>query len=216
MISKTGVITAAVAFAGWASISSAAFMVEAHPTGKANANFTFDTAPGTSTTPSTAAGVQATGSRFGGTGSAIDNYYFSYTPGTSADNTVFAAGTNLGNSNSATGLAGGVSGTYRVYFTTPATTSATSNSTFTITNDDASVVQVVNTGNTPAENAWLLLATVGLTAGSTYTVTQTSGDSTFTSQRTHGVMWEFVAPIPEPTSFALLGLAVPAILRRRR
>jgi hypothetical protein len=113
-------------------------------------------------------------------------------------------------------LVGGVSGTYRVYFTTPATASVTSNSTFTITNDNANVVQVINTGNTPAENAWLLLGTVDLTAGTTYTVTQTSGDSTFTSQRTHGVMWELVTPVPEPTSLAAIGLAGAAVLGRRR
>jgi hypothetical protein len=209
---------AALATMGCGSLASAAFIVEGHPTGKANANFTFDTAPGTSTTPSTAVGLQGTGSRFGGTGTAIDNYYFSYTPGTNADNTVFTLGTDLGNSNASTGLVGGVSGTYNVYFTTPLTASVTSDSTFTITSDDANVVQVVNTGNTLAENAWLLLATVDLTAGTTYTVTQTSGDSSFTSQRSHGVMWELVteAPVPEPATAGLLLIGGAALALRRR
>jgi uncharacterized protein YjbI with pentapeptide repeats len=47
-----------------------------------------------------------------------------------------------------------------------------------------------------ANHAWKLLGTVHLTAGSTYTVTQTSNADSFVSQRAHGVMWELT---PEPS-----------------
>ena len=61
----------------------------------------------------------------------------------------------------------------------------------------------------------MLLGTVQLTAGNTYTVTQTAANLLFTSMRSSGVMWE-AAPVPEPTLLSLLALPMLSLLHRRR
>src|SRR5262245_26547931 len=144
-LKRTTTLLALAALLRLAAPAHAAFIVEGHPTGKANAtNFAFvpgagnGTAASTSTTPSTAVGLSATGSIFGSNNTiagVVDVYRFSYTPGTNADNTVLAAATSLGNSQAvdadgagagvpvyatvpqlATGITGGASGIYNVYF----------------------------------------------------------------------------------------------------
>jgi hypothetical protein len=209
-----------------------AFMVETRPGGKAVVNFRLGgntTTVGTSTATSGAIGRTANiGSVFGGDGSPSDTYVFRYTPGPDADNTTFAAGTALGSvtgfpgeGNVSSGLTGGVSGIYRVYFTTPESINVANPSCdFTITQDGEPIVLDdvnLNSGGTGpdtdpggafvggANNAWWLLGTVHLTAGTTYTVTQNSNDASFVSQRAHGVMWERV---PEPSAGGLVMLAL--------
>ncbi len=218
------------------SPAHAAFVVGAHSSEKANAtNFSFggDTTSASPSTPSTAVGLTGTNSIFGGDGSANDIYVFSYTLGTDADNTVFATGTVLGDSSAAdvdgagptaptyanvpqlaSGLAGGGSGLYKVYFTTPASTGVSSTSLFEITGDLGTVALNpvnLNSGGTGsgngANNAWLHIATVPLTAGNTYGITMTSSATTFVSQRAHAVMWEFIG-IPEPSTFVLAGMGL--------
>lgn len=224
------------------SLSKAAFIVEAHSSGLGSANFSLggDTTTVSTSIPSNAVGLIGTNSIFGGNGvEQPDTYIFSYTPGTNADNYTPAAGTilgdksgNTGNGNIATGLAGGTSGTYRVYFTSPETTGISGGGTDFVLAQNGSPVAVndVNLNNegtgsdtNPSEgftgganNAWHLLGTVDLVAGNTYTVTQMAGSNTFVSTRAHAVMWERVAPIPEPTSLAGLSLAGAALLGRRR
>jgi hypothetical protein len=248
-------INAAVAIAGAAMIlcplsARAAFIVEAFSPGKANANFS-SLGHSTSSTPSLAPGLTAAGSVFGNPANATgpDQYTFSYTPGTDADNTVFAPLALIGDSIAsdgdgsgatpptyasaailATGLSGGQSGMYRVFFTTPASTGVSATSLFEITNDGATVALNpvnLNTGGTSppsggsgANDGWLLVATVPLIAGNTYTLAMTASSPTFVSQRAHGVMWEYAGPIvPEPASlglasFAAIGLALSG--RRRK
>jgi hypothetical protein len=212
-----------------ASMAEAAFIVEAHSSGKANAtNFSFGgdtTTASTSTAFSAAVGLSGTGSIFGGNGANVDTYVFSYTPGVNVDNTVFAPGTILGSTsgfpgegNVATGLVGGLPGLYNVYFTAPESTNVSLNgSDFLITQDGAPIdLQNVNLNNSGtgadtnpgtgfvggANNAWHKLGAVMLTPGMTYRVTEASNDATFVSQRASGVMWELA--VPEPTSAAYL------------
>jgi hypothetical protein len=237
-----GLALAAVA-GSFSAAANGAYIVETRTGGKGFADFGFGgntTTASTSTAGSAAVGTTAgLGSIFGGNGSPNDIYVYSFTPGTDADNATFTLGQPLGSTtgfpgegNVSTGLAGGVSGTYRVYFTAPESTNvSTLGSDFTLTQDGSPVVLSdvnLNNGGTGADtdsgtafvgganNAWHLLGTVTLTAGNAYTVTQAAGDSSFVSQRAVAVMWEFVEPVPEPTSLALVGVGGIALLGRRR
>lgn len=243
----------------------AAFIVEADnaaPAGKANGNFSSvpaGTGFSLSSTPSTALGLSGNQSAFGNPANATgpDQYTFTYTPGTHADNTVFAAATVLGNSQAtdgdglgagaptyvttpqlATGLTGGGSGYYNVYFTIPASTNVAANGSQIVTSHDSGTTAlnavVMNNGATGPEvvaggafdgganNLWLKIASsVPLTAGNAYTVVVTANQAPpgFTSQRAHGVMWEYVGPIiPEPATCSLagMGLAILVAASRRR
>src|SRR5215203_488870 len=120
-------LVAAVTYLGSAQ---AAFIVQPDKDGAKNGAITFNTpnftfgagettasisgAPGTQ---ATTVGLQPGDDVFGGNHATNDQYIYSYTPGTSVENTVFSAGQDLGAGNSATGLAGGLSGTYKVYAT---------------------------------------------------------------------------------------------------
>lgn len=226
-----------------ASGASAAFVAE---TDDPIANFGFggDTTTASASVASSAIGTSASNSLFGGNGSAFpDTYIFSYTPGTDADNFSPAAGSFLGEQSgvgdtagttpTATGIAGGATGFYNVYITVPASTNISGgDTTVTVSGDGAPVVNVLNlnSGGTGANlnpdpnlafvgganNAWHFVGEVAITAGTTSTVTFEAGANTFVSMRAHGALWEFVRPIPEPGSLALLGLGGLAMLRRRR
>jgi len=195
----------------------AVYMVEAHPSGLANYDFTSNGTLGTSM-PSTAYGTTATNSVFGGNVNP-DTYIYSYTPGTDVDNVTIPAGTDLGNGDLATGLVGGGSGLYNAYITWPTSTNVTvPGCDIVITNDGLNIVltgvdmNTGGTGNPGGNDAWLLIAeNIQLTQGVTYTVTQIANSDTYVSMRSHGVMWEAV---PEPCTLSLLGLGF-LLLRRR-
>ncbi len=183
-------------------MTEAAFMVEAHSSGRANAtNFT---GTGVASIPSTAPGVKATKSIFGGS----HDYLFAYTPALDMDNYSPAAGTDLTNGHASSGLMGGLSGKYNVYITWPASENVdAAGCTITVTNDadDVALGPVnMNTGKTGSpggNNGWYRIAEkVHLTAGIKYTVRQKANSGTYVSQRSHGVMWELVEPDPLPIS----------------
>jgi hypothetical protein len=217
-------LLALVAIATTISSAHAAFIVEPRSGGKAFANFSTggDTGvPSTSTANSTAPGLTALlGSIFGGASTTVDQYLYSYTPGTNADNTAYAAALALGNGNLATGLTGGGTGLYKVYATWPSTANISNQAVpvnYTATGDGSPAVlnQLQDTDvNGGIGSSWVLIGTVHLTAGTTYTVTQTAGDSAFVSMRSAGVMWEIQAP--EPASCGLAGLAALGLLAVRR
>ncbi|MEM1027208.1 MAG: PEP-CTERM sorting domain-containing protein [Planctomycetota bacterium] len=217
----------------FAAGANAAFVVNAD-TSEANFSFGGDTTSASSSAASAAVGTSGV-SLFGGNGSADpDNYTFSYTPGTDADNFSPAAGSLLGSTTGfgtefASGLAGGISGTYNVYITSPASTNVNPAGSLITVAGDAATGDVIaaldfNDGGTGADldpgpafvgganNSWYLIGTVDLTAGTTYTVTVEANVNSFVSQRTAAVMWERV---PEPATASLLGLGALAMLRRR-
>lgn len=192
--------------------AQAAFMVEAHSSGMANGNFSYNwdgaISASSTPTPSEAYGVTATNSVFGGGAVApvMDTYTFSFTPGIDADNLPIPADTDMGNENLSSGLVGNGTGYYNVYITWPATTNADpAGCRITITSDGSDIVidpiNVNNggTGSPGANNGWYLIASdINLTAGNTYTVTQEANNNSYVSMRSHGVMWEAVS---EPMTF---------------
>ncbi len=198
----------------------AAFIVEAYSPGLANANFS---GVGKASTKSTAIGCTAASSLFSGTGAAgsTADYVYSYTPGVDLDNTTLIAGTDLGNGDLASGLTGGLTGRYNVYITWPVSANVNAaGCKITVTNDGADVVLDpvdMNTGGTGTpggNNAWYKIAeNIQLTAGVTYTITQHANAWTWTSMRSHGVMWE---QVPEPTTLLLLGAGALAIRKFRK
>jgi hypothetical protein len=194
-----------------------AFMVETwsgsagYPVpGLANANYSGDGRLSNDDypSPSRAVGVTAASAVYGGTGDHI--YTFSYTPSPfdcpDVDNALFVAGTDLGNGNLASGLAGGGTGLYNVYATWRQSDNvSTAGANFTITSEDADVylpmVDQYGLGAAapPGSDDWLLIAEgVRLVTGRTYTITQAANEPThWVSMRSHGVMWEFVeAEVP--------------------
>lgn len=218
MKSVTSLTCCLVLMATAASVE-AAFIVELHPDGLAYTNFTGTPRYSVYAKASKAVGCTDYGSGFGSTSDPPDIYQFSYTPGIDLDNVLLPSGTDLGNGNLATGLSGGNSGLYNVYITWPASTNVDpSGCDIAVIHDGLDVVLEdvdMNTGGTgtPGGNdAWLLIAgNIHLTAGNTYTVSQTANSDAYVSLRGHGVMWEAV---PEPCTLSLLGLGV--ILLRRR
>jgi hypothetical protein len=170
----------------------------------------------------TAVGLQPGNSIFGGNSATADQYIFSYTPGTDADNATFTAGQALGNGNLATGFTGGTTGLYNVYACWPNTSNLSDDgatpTSYVATGDLGSVTTGLNQDETTngalVGGVWAFVGQVQLTAGNTYTVSQTAPNSSFTSMRAAGVMWEAV--VPEPASLSILALGAMAMVRRRR
>jgi hypothetical protein len=170
----------------------------------------------------TAVGLQPGNSIFGGNSPTTDQYIFSYTPGTDADNATFTAAQALGNGNLATGYTGGTTGLYNVYACWPTSSNISdlgaTPTSYVATGDLGSVTTGLNqdedVNGALVGGVWAFVGQVQLTAGNTYTVSQTAPNSSFTSMRAAGVMWEAV--VPEPASLSILALGAMAMVRRRR
>lgn len=168
---------------------------------------------------------------WGGTSLVNDEYTFTYTPGTDGDNTVFAPGTsyNLPQSLSSTGLVGGAAGYYNIYRIAPGNPSVTAGNsaiynvflnglpqlplTQTVDQNAANLVTGENVGR------WELIGNVGLASATDtviVTMTPTPNPTGYTSMRASGIMFEYVAPIPEPSLATLLGLGALVLIGRRR
>lgn len=194
----------------------AAFIIEPRP-GKAFSNYRFAGTGGTNsatTTDSSAFGLTpSNGSAYGGGAATSDDYAFRYTPGSDIDNTPITAGLDLGNGDLASGLTGGVSGTYNVYVTWPTSSNVDPSGTdFSLVNtlSPGSPILTVNgviqdsdtAGVAPGADAWFLLGSASLTAGQSYELHSIANSTAFVSQRMDGVMFE-LQPVPEPSTIAL-------------
>jgi len=222
----------------------AAFIVEARATSTTGLGYgNFSGTHSNSSTSSTAVGLTPNlGSVYG---SAVylqpANYWYSYTPGSDADNWAVPSYQYFGNGLYAPGtpLAGGQTGYYNVYITWPASTNVNAAGCYIYITGDAGTITLgpldMRTGGTSdmakalapdapagtifngANNAWLRIASdILLTAGTEYTVNQVAIGTDSVSARSSAVMWEFVAPIPEPATLAILGLGAVLVRRFRR
>lgn len=180
-----------------------------------NPGFAFggDTTTASQSATSTAYGTTGGDSIFGGDGTVFpDTYVYAYSPPSQADNLAVPAGTNLGDSNLATGITGGGNGTYRVYATWPSTDNVSGGPTGfdVVAPGDSFFLTIDQNGR---GDAWYLLGEINYTGG-VITVTQTATvQNSFVSMRAYGVLFEKV-PTPGPAMlFALGGVAAT---RRRR
>lgn len=227
-----------------AGLSGAAFIIEASDaTGRLGAgNFAYTGTGGTAASYSdaSAGNLPATTDpvptfftlrhAYGGNGTS-DEYTFNYTPSLHADNVTFAPATlynSLGPNPDlvSSGLSGGTSGFYNIYRIHPANPNVSGSLTtyrvFVNGLELAGLAQVIDQNAADLANGqnigrWELIGTVGLAAASdTVAVTMSPESSTFVSMRASGIMFEYVAPIPEPGGILLLGLGATALLHRRR
>ncbi|MCK4565280.1 MAG: PEP-CTERM sorting domain-containing protein [Verrucomicrobia bacterium] len=156
----------------------------------------------------------------------LDQYTFTYSPISDADNTVFAENTdfNLPQNLQSTGLSGGDAGIYNVYRIHPANPNVSGGLTTydVFVNGGLEITESINQNATNSVTGanigrWELLGSVGLTNNTdTVAVTMTPETTGFVSMRASGIMFEYVAPIPEPTVLAMLGFGFALVWARRR
>jgi hypothetical protein len=165
---------------------------------------------------------------YGGNGT-TDQYTFTYSPSLHNDNFTVASGTlynSLGANPDlrATGLSGGGAGIYNVYRIHPGNpTVSGGNTTYRVSvNSTLTLTEVIDQNAADLTNGrnigrWELIGSVNvLNAADVITVTMAPDTSTFVSMRASGIMFEYVAPIPEPGSVALLCLGAMAFCGRHR
>lgn len=184
-----------------------------------NPNFSFggDTTIASQSFAGSYVGSTGGDSIFGGNGvNFVDQYVYTYSPDSQADNLNLAAGLDLGEGNEATGFVGGGMGAYRVYAAWPFTNNVSGGlvTYSATTGGDSFSIDIDQNGNGAGRgDAWVLLGEIDY-AGGAITLTQEAGTNTFVSMRASAVMFEAV--VPAPSSVGLLALAGLAASRRRR
>lgn len=184
-----------------------------------NPNFSFggDTTIASQSSAGTYFGSTGGDSIFGGNGvSFVDQYVYTYSPDSQADNLNILAGQDLGEGNTATGVAGGGAGAYRVYAAWPFTNNVSGGPvTYSAsTAGDAFSIDIdQNGGGAGRGDAWVFLGEIDYTGGA-IVLTQEAGINSFISMRASAVLFEAV--VPAPSSAGLLALAGLAAGRRRR
>ncbi len=205
------------------STARAAYLIEVDTDGADDGVLTFnshfefggDTTIASQSIASTAIGLTGGDSIFGGNGvNDPDTYLYTYTPGVDVDNLNLAAGTPLNDDGDvAYGLPGSVSGTYRVYATWPFTDSVSGGDTTYALSSGGSDLFSVTINQNGRGHEWVYVGEADLTAGATYTLTQSSGSNTFVSMRSSAVMFQ---RIPEPATAGIVAVGLSLVLAARR
>lgn len=211
----------------FAASSNAAFLIQVDTDGADDGpityhpNFSFGNGGTTASTSShsSAVGLQDGDSIFGGDGTPADQYIFTYDLDVDGDNLGLARGTALNDDGDvATGLTAGSSADYSVYATWPFTSNTSGGGSQFILTDDLSteVFSIVidqNDGGAGSGNEWILLGNGNLDAARTYTLTQTTLDSSFVSQRIEGILFD--GGVPEPSTLLMAAVCSLGMLCRR-
>ena len=151
-----------------------------------NSGFSFggDTTTASQSSPASAFGLTGGDSIFGGDGGAEpDTYVYTYNPSVDGDNLSAPAGTDLGDGNTATGIAAGTPGTYAVYATWPFTVNVSGGDTsFTIATDGVADVTTLidqNNGTDGLGNVWVKVGEIDYTSGDIVVTQQPSVANSF-------------------------------------
>lgn len=171
-----------------------------------NSGFAFggDTTATSSSSTVTTYGTTGGDSIFGGDGVLEpDTYIYTYAPDTQADNLAIPAGTDLGEGNLASGIAGGAPGVYDVYTTFPFTENVTGGPTqYDVSTAGDSFTVEIDQNN--RGDAWILLGQINYTSGDITVTQQPTEGNTFVSQRAYGVLFEVDGgPVGSLATFAV-------------